>query len=480
MTAPSCTVFFLPGLGFAADAAAPLAAALGDDFRVVPVESPGHGDALDAADGSVGALVDAALATIEREADGGPWMLAAHSMGGKIAALVAARVLSGEARVFGLTGLVLLAPSPPILEPMSDEKRAEMLGWVESGPLSEEHARAFVAANVAVPLDAESERAAVAQVRRTSPLAWRRWLTEGSREDVAAAVGRLDLPVVVLAGEEDADLGSAAQPGLLADVYPRARFVPLAGAGHLLPYERAAAVAEAIVALREEVVRASAPVAPEWGRLIASSRTPVEMRGLLARRALADDEQYRPRALSAPQLATLRALADRLVPQPAGGRIDLAARVDADLARGRGDGWRPAGLPVDAHAYGLGLDAIAAVWPAETAGQDALIRGILDGRGLSGSPWSAALLAAWFDDVRTDLVRTWLAHPASMARVGYDGFATAAPADPADPGADPAGWATLAAGERDAWEPTELGSLRASTPVSAPATETAPDQEDAA
>ncbi|WAB84667.1 alpha/beta fold hydrolase [Microcella daejeonensis] len=475
MTTSTCTVFVLPGLGFAADAAAPLAAALGERFRVVPVESPGHGDALDAADGSVGALVDAALATIEREADGGPWMLAAHSMGGKIAALVAAQVLSGEARVFGLTGLVLLAPSPPTPEPMSDEKRAEMLGWVEAGPLSPEHARAFVAANVAAPLDADAEQAAVAQVRRTSPVAWRRWLSEGSREDVAAAVGALDLPVVVLAGEEDADLGSAAQPGLLAAVYPRARFVALAGAGHLLPYERPAEVAEAIVELREEVVRASAPVAPEWARLIASERTPVEARGLLARRALADDPDYRPRALSAAQLDTLRALADRLVPQPAGGRIDLAARVDADLARGRGDGWRPAGLPADATAYAQGLDAIAAVWPAETAAQDALIQGVLDGEGLPGSPWSAALLAAWFDDARTDLVRAWLAHPASFTRVGYDGFATAAADAPR--GAEPAGWATLTAGERDAWEPTELGSLRAST---APISSTAPDQEDAA
>ncbi|MCY7289359.1 MAG: alpha/beta fold hydrolase, partial [Cryobacterium sp.] len=135
MTHHDCTVFFLPGLGFASASAAPLAAALGDRFRVVGVDLPGHGDAVDAADGSVRALADAALATIEAEADGGPWMLAAHSMGGKVAALVASRVLSGHAAVFGLAGVVLLAPSPPTPEPMTDDKRALMLSWAANGAL---------------------------------------------------------------------------------------------------------------------------------------------------------------------------------------------------------------------------------------------------------------------------------------------------------------------------------------------------------
>jgi hypothetical protein len=55
--------------------------------------------------------------------------------------------------------------------------------------------------------------------------------------------------------------------------------------------------------------------------------------------------------------------------------------------------------------------------------------------------------------VRTDLIRTWLAHPASLARVGYDGFATSAP------GADSPGYVALGAGVRDPWEPAELGTL---------------------
>ncbi|RFA14996.1 hypothetical protein B7R22_07635 [Subtercola boreus] len=459
MTAAEGTIFFLPGLGFGAAAAEPIAEAIGDRLRVVGMDLPGQGQAPDAADGTVGAMVDAALTRIETESDGGPWLLVAHSMGGKVGALVAARVLSGRANVFGLAGAVLLAPSPPTPEPMDDDKRSEMLGWVENGSLSAADARTFLDQNVASPLDGTREQDALAQVQRTSPLSWRRWLDTGSREDVSDAVGVLDLPVVVLAGEDDADLGAAAQPHLLSGVYPRARFVSLPGTGHLLPYERPDEVAAEIVRLWNETVPVSPELSPEWGRLIASDRTPVETRGLLARRALADDPGHQPSALSSAQLTILRALADLLVPQPAGRRIDLAARIDADLASGSGDGWRPAGLPDDASAYRQGLDAIARVWPDSADDQKRLIRCILEGEPIGGaggdadSDTDADLLKHWFEDLRTDLARTWVAHPATMARLGFDGFATSGAA--AVPG-----YVNLGAGVRDPWEPAGLGHLK--------------------
>ncbi|MBF4635863.1 alpha/beta fold hydrolase [Agreia pratensis] len=463
MTAPDGTIFFLPGLGFDAVASAPLAAALesmaADRFRVVGIDLPGHGGSPDAPNGSVSALADRAVSVIEAEADGGPFFLAAHSMGGKVAALVADRILSGGANVFGLAGMVLLAPSPRTPEPMSDDKRAEMLSWVANGIISEDHAAEFVAQNVSTPLADDDERAAIAQVRLMSPLAWRRWLEEGSTEDVSTDVGPIDLPIVVLAGEDDDDLGVSAQPRLLDGVYPQARFVSLAATGHLLPYERPAEVAAEIVRLWDATVSVTPQLTPEWGRLIASERTAPEARGFLSRRAIADDPNYTPRALSPEQLTMLRALADRLVPQPESPRIDLAARVDDDLAIGRSDGWRNTGQPADVVAYRLGLDDLTSLWPADDrAEQDALIDGIVSGElnefdAVGGSDWSGTKRQHWLDDVRTDLTRVWLSHPASMARVGYDGFATSGPAT------GPAGYVSVAADERDPWEPVELGSV---------------------
>lgn len=468
MTAAEGTVFFLPGLGFDAAAAAPIADALdalaSSRLRVVGIDLPGHGESPDAPNGSVAALADRAVQVIEAEADGGPFVIAAHSMGGKVAAVVTHRILSGDANVFGLAGLVLLAPSPPTPEPMADDKRAEMLGWAENGLISEEHAVEFVAQNVATALGDDDERAAIAQVRLMSPLAWRRWLSEGSVEDVSDAVRSIDLPVVIVAGEDDDDLGASAQPRLIAELYPRARIVALAETGHLLPYERPAEVAAEIVRLWDATVSASPQLTPEWGRLVASDRTAPEARGFLARRLIADDPGYRPRALSVAQLDTLRALADRLVPQPEDRRIDLAARVDDDLAAGRGDGWRNAGQPPDASAYRLGLDDLAALWPDDSdeqnaaAERDALIAGIVSGElndheALGGDDWNGEMRQHWLDDVRADLTRIWLAHPASLARVGYDGFATSGAAT------GDAGYVDLAAGRRDPWEPAELGSV---------------------
>lgn len=459
MTGYEATVYFIPGLGFGAASAAPFAATLDDRFRVIGIDLPGQGRTPDARDGSVSALADAALAAIQAEADGGPWLLAAHSMGGKVAALVAARVLSGQANIFGLAGAVLLAPSPLTPEPLGDDKRATLLAWAEHGALSEVNAQEFIAQNVTVPLAPAAQQEAVAQVRRMSPLSWRRWLETGSLEDISSSIGVIDLPVVVLAGEDDRDLGASAQPQLLGALYPRARFVSLGATGHLLPYERPDRVAAEIVALWESVASRSPRVDPEWGRVIASERTDTEARALLARRAVADDANYPPRALSPAQLATLRALADRLVPQPGVQRIDLAARIDADLAAGHGDGWRPSDLPDDASAYRRGLDAVTALWPEDAVEQDTLIRSIIAGNLTTDLPWGASGFRRWFEDLRSDLARTWTAHPASFARIGYDGFATGGARIEHAGDTGPAGYIHLGAGVRDPWEPTTLGVL---------------------
>ncbi|WKK72322.1 hypothetical protein Q0F99_04855 [Rathayibacter oskolensis] len=177
-------------------------------------------------------------------------------------------------------------------------------------------------------------------------------------------------------------------------------------------------------------------------RAIASARTSSRVRAGLAELALSDDPDYQPQVLTSAQLTTLRAVADRVVPQD-GPPIDLAARVDAQLAEGTGDGWRNAELPADPVAYGLALDALAGF--ESLADQDAALRDL--GTSARGA-LSADQLTAWFEDCRVDLVRQWLAHPATMARVGYDGYAT---------GGDTAlipGFRLLGAEEREPWEPT--------------------------
>ncbi len=148
------------------------------------------------------------------------------------------------------------------------------------------------------------------------------------------------------------------------------------------------------------------------------------------------------------QLTLLREIADLVVPQD-GLAIDIAARVDAQLARGEGDGWRNADLPPDPEAYRAGLDTLAAVWPTDPVDRESILRAAIDGESTAEGPFDAARLKVWLEDVRNDLVRQWLAHPASMARVGYDGFATG--------GSPIRGYVELRLGRREDWEPSGVG-----------------------
>ncbi|MBF9336958.1 hypothetical protein G3N30_12260, partial [Microbacterium lacticum] len=113
-----------------------------------------------------------------------------------------------------------------------------------------------------------------------------------------------------------------------------------------------------------------------------------------------------------------------------------------------GDGWRRADLPPDAVAAGLALDALA-----DVNLDDDVVAALVSGRlELPGSALSPAQLQAWAEDARVDLVRHWLAHPASLARTGNDSFATRG-------FPEPRGFTMLAAGLREAWEPGGLGDV---------------------
>ena len=443
-TAHRPTVFALHGLGLTARAFDEVAAHLEPDFRVVAIDLPGFGSAAGRGAASVTEMADAVVARIAAET-AGPWLLLGHSMGGKVASVVAARALDGSAPVFGLRGVVLLAPSPTSPEPMSEEQRERMLSWLSASRLDADDANAFVEANVGAPWSPDQQARAVEMVLDGATEAWESWLLKGSLEDWSAAVGALDLPALVLAGEDDDDLGAEAQPHLVAPTYPRATVEALPAAGHLLPLERPAEVALAV--RRFWAAEASrAPVVPErLARIIASDHTGARLRGAFAARSLADDPSAGPRVLSAAQLSTLRALIARVLPVDLDG-LDLAARLDERLEGGVGDGWRHGDLPDDVTAYRLALDELAP-FDGSPADQDAVLTSIQEGR-YEPAPGglTAEQLSLWFTDLCADVSTTWLQHPAALAEIDFDGFATGGD------GPRKQGFVRLRIGTRESWE----------------------------
>lgn len=209
--------------------------------RLLAPDLPGFGAQAPPAgfDFSVAAYADWVAAFI-RQNQVADYLLCGHSMGGKVALALAAR------RPAGLRGLVLLAPSPPTPEPLSDADRAAALAAFGQAKAA---AQTF-AAITQQPLSAEVRQLVIDDNLRTTRAAWDAWLRAGSREDISALLPQLQVPCRLLAGDHDRAIGLATQQAqTLPRLPPGTGLEVVPGAGHLLPLEAPAAVARALQAL---------------------------------------------------------------------------------------------------------------------------------------------------------------------------------------------------------------------------------------
>ena len=200
----------------------------------------------------------------------------------------------------------------------------------------------------------------------------------------------------------------------------------------------------------------------DYRALIASSRVSTGTRAALEKRETADDTDFVPTLFSGTEFVTLQALIEHVLPQRDSPRIDIAARLARQLESAMGDGWRAALLPPDAEAYRGGLQtlehyaraAYGVPYAALADGQaHAILEAIASGIRVAHGPGSAdAVLGvlqaqAWFADLRADVVRIFVAHPETLARLGYSGFANGGN------GAPKSGFTRVGLGEREPWEP---------------------------
>jgi pimeloyl-ACP methyl ester carboxylesterase/ketosteroid isomerase-like protein len=214
-----------------------VASALPDRYRIVATDHRGWGDSEAPADGY-------RIADLAADAEGviealglRRYVLVGHSMGGKVAQLIASR------RPGGLDGLVLVAPSPPSPMFLSDEQRATLSGAYQSRESVE-----FVIDHVltAKPLDAARREQVIEDSLRAAPQAKAAWPDVAMREDITAAVASIDAPTIVISGELDqVDRVATLQAELLPRI-PHAAMHVLAGTGHLSPLEAPAEVARII------------------------------------------------------------------------------------------------------------------------------------------------------------------------------------------------------------------------------------------
>ena len=448
------TIFFLHYLGGSAREWARVEQRLGGAFDLVAIDLPGFGNAARVTGYSVDDMAQMVRKTIGARAPL-QWALVGHSMGAKVAAVVARHAQDGASDLAGLIALVTIAGSPPGPEPMSDVVRQTMSGWFRGDAESTlREARTYVAKNSGPHLESTAFEEAVADVLRANVAAWRAWLENGSREDWSERVGIVHTPTLIVAGADDENLGPQAQSRLMAPHFSNVRSLAIPSAKHLLPTERADDIARAIGHhVRFESYRA----------LVHSERVSTATREALVRRARTDDPNDAPVAMSAMAFATLRALVEGIIPQSALAPIDLAVRIDRQLASEIGDGWRFAALPTDREAYRLGLESLddaarkmhgGAFATLSAEQRDALLTRIAGGdapspgeRATSPQTFSPEQMKAWFEDVRADAVKLFVAHPQTLATMGYSGIASGGDGIPKS------GFVRVGLEDSEDWEP---------------------------
>ncbi len=404
---------------------------LGEEYATVALDLPGFGDSAGVTGYLVSEMADAVAASIRRHVDG-RYILVGHSMSGKVAMVLAAR---GDRN---LVGLALVAPSPPSPEPFAGDKRATMLELLGTEHADDRtRARSYITKNELRDIPRDVEQRATGEVLKMNRAAWVAWLEGGSREDWAERVGVLDVPAMVIGGEKDLSLGPKQQQELTLPHLSHGVLRTVPNCSHLIPMECAPMMAQL---LREfvETLEAGGSVPSEYLEFIASERVSPKTREVLEARMLAPVAAAG--VLSERQVETLRAMLSRVIPQQGTG-LDLAGFVLTRLASGKGDGWRYDVLPKDVAAYRIGLDKLAdAGFSTMTEEeQDRCLRSLAS---VAGSPE-----ARWFEEVRGDATAAYVAHPATMARLGYSGIGVGGAKTRYQ------GFVTLGPNEKEDWEP---------------------------
>lgn len=164
-----------------------------------------------------------------------------------------------------------------------------------------------------------------------------------------------------------------------------------------------------------------------------------------------------PRFLSAIEWACLDALADIVVPQPAGrAPINTAAMIDARLLADRRDGYRSPTMPSMRKAWRQGLaalDAEARTRHGESFAaldedlRQSLVKAMHGGE-LRHPSWEPMGCKPFFlSRVLPDLVSAYYAHPSAWSAIGFGGPAS------------PRGYVRLQIDRHDPWEAIESNPM---------------------
>jgi pimeloyl-ACP methyl ester carboxylesterase len=171
------------------------------------------------------------------------FVLVGHSMGGKVAQILAGRGPSG------LMGLVLVAPAPPTPMPASAAQRAAMLASYGS----REGVLQALTVLTAQPLPDKLREQVVEDTLAGAPEAKRTWTERGMIEDISVGLIGVTIPTTVVIGDRDQVEHEAALRKAFARFLPQATFRVLEGVGHLSPLQAPDVIVDACLDMLQGV-----------------------------------------------------------------------------------------------------------------------------------------------------------------------------------------------------------------------------------
>jgi pimeloyl-ACP methyl ester carboxylesterase len=163
------------------------------------------------------------------------YVIVGHSMGGKVAQLVAAR------QPKGLVGLILFGPAPPGPMGVPEDVRRSYVGLYDT----REGVETVISNLTPHKLPSVFREQIIEDGLKAAPDAKRAWPEQGMIEDISPTTPRINVPVHIIAGGDDAVEPEA---GLHENfkAMPGVNFTVIPGVGHIAPLENPAALAEAI------------------------------------------------------------------------------------------------------------------------------------------------------------------------------------------------------------------------------------------
>ncbi|NEA38728.1 alpha/beta hydrolase [Streptomyces sp. SID11385] len=167
-------------------------------------------------------------------------VLVGHSMGGKVAQLVAAT------RPAGLRGIVLVGPAPARPGPGITPEYREALSHAYDSDESAAGARDGVLTATALPAAVKAR--IVRDSRAGADAARAEWPLRGIAEDITGHTRAIRVPALVVAGQEDRVEPADVLRDHLMPYLSRADLMVLPGTGHLMPLEAPAGLADALTA----------------------------------------------------------------------------------------------------------------------------------------------------------------------------------------------------------------------------------------